>query len=367
MKVIFVWYCFSLSVLLQPWNVCAQYTIHGTVKGNVTGNVLLISSSHDKKDTLAIAEIKNGRFTIKGGINEITCATLVIDGMLSAQLFLENNEVFNVEFESMKAPEVFGGGWNQHLSREFRKIEEKKILNLRGFVPRLAEAYAQKDSLAIDKIQEERTSVLEKSQEEKENFYQEYGETFFVLHDLARRAFGMSVDDVRKAFDRFSDELKATSPGRYIANLLPKLAKIAIGAVVPDFISTTSSGGKISLYEVKSKVKLIDFWSSNCGRCRVENRLIRPIYEQYHDKGFEVIGYSLDTKRDLWLEAIAEDKLPWIQVSDLGGLKMKFMIENYGIWSLPANLLVDKDNKVIARNITSEELGKLLPKLLEKD
>ena len=56
-----------------------------------------------------------------------------------------------------------------------------------------------------------------------------------------------------------------------------------------------------------------------------------------------------------------------IQVSDLGGLKMKFMIENYGIWSLPANLLVDKDNKVIARNITSEELGKLLPKLLEKD
>ncbi len=345
-------------------NVNAQYTINGYVKEKKIGDVLLIQDSHDRKDTLAMTEIKGGQFTIRGEVKEVTCAYLIIEGMLGAQLFLENNKIYDVEFESMKTPRVSGGGLNQHLSEEFRKIEEKKMLGLRAIAPRSAQAYAQKDSLAIVRIQNERAKMLEKSEEEKEDFYFKYGDAFFVLHDLARRALGMSVNDVKKAFDRFPDELKITAPGRYITGLLPKLAKIAIGAVVPDFISTALSGEEMSLYEIKSKVKLIDFWSSSCGRCRVENRLIRPIYEQYHEKGFEVIAYSLDTKRDLWLKAIEEDELPWVQVSDLGGQKMKVMIENYGIWSLPANLLVDKNNKVIARNITSEELEKLLSSLL---
>ena len=358
-------YCFLLGFILLCWNVQAQYTINGKVEGENDGRAFLIKRSYqDTADTLAKVDVKEGKFTMKGRVDEIICASLVVEGMLGTQLFLENGNVFDVKFIPMKMPAVEGGGQNQQLSREYMNIETEKMMKLRDVTSRRVKASMVRDSVSLGNIREEQEKIIQKSEERKNAFLKQNGNTFFVLHDLARRALGMNVDDVREAFDLCSNELKATAPGKYITALLPKLAKIAIGATVPDFISTTPEGKEVALYSVKSKVKLIDFWSSNCGRCRVENRLTVPIYEKYHTLGFDVISYSLDKKRELWLKAIADDRLPWTQVSDLGGKNVKIVTLNYGIWSLPANLLVDENNKVIARNITSGELEKLLPKLL---
>ncbi|WP_099292810.1 TlpA disulfide reductase family protein [Butyricimonas sp. Marseille-P3923] len=359
-----IYCCCLLGFVLIACSLQAQYTINGSVEGMSTGRALLVGDIYEGRDTLTKVEIKDGKFTMNGRVDEVSCAFLVVEGRMGVRLFLENNEVFDVRFKLKEAPEVRGGGRNQQLNREFMQIEEKKMLKLHDTGREFAEASKNRDTVAIREIREKQARILEELEQEKSIFLKRHGNTFFVLHDLARRALGMSAGDVQEAFDLCCDELKTTLPGKYITALLPKLAKIAVGATVPDFVSITPEGKEVSLYGIRSRIKLIDFWSSNCGRCREENRATRPIYERYHARGFEVISYSLDTKRELWLKAIADDKLPWIQVSDLGGQKMKIMIENYGIWSLPANLMVDENNRVIARNITSEELEKVLPKFL---
>lgn len=358
---------YSLLLILGLLNCNAQekYTINGIVNGGDGHKAFLTVTSYDDTvDTLAKVDIKGGVFTIKGHVDEVTSAYLAVEGMLGAMLLLENGCVYNVTFQPREMPMDEGGGRDQQLRREFIAITMKSNIKLSEMSPRVAKAFTSHDTLEIRKIREEQALIMNEIEKEKTAFLKRHGNTFFALQDLARRALGMNADDVKTAFDLCDDKLKATAPGRYIAALLPKLAKIAVGATVPDFVSTTPEGKEVSLYSIRPKIKLIDFWSSNCGRCRRENRLTVPIYEKYHDRGFDVISYSLDTKRDLWLRAIAEDRLPWTQVSDLGGQKMKMVTQNYGIWSLPANLLVDENNKVIARNITSEDLEILLPKLL---
>lgn len=92
--------------------------------------------------------------------------------------------------------------------------------------------------------------------------------------------------------------------------------------------------------------------------------MIKPLYEQYHAKGFDAISYSIDRKREAWVNAVEKDALPWVQVSDLDADKAKVISEMYGVYLLPTTLLVDENNRVIARNVKSSELKELLAKLL---
>lgn len=78
-----------------------------------------------------------------------------------------------------------------------------------------------------------------------------------------------------------------------------------------DFMLNTPEGDSFSLYGVKSKLKLIDFWASYCGPCRVENAHVMALYHEFHSKGFEVISISSDTRVKDWMRAIAEDQLVW--------------------------------------------------------
>ena len=359
--------CCSVFLVLGllSCNTREMYTINGIVNGGDGSKAFLAVISYDNTvDTLARVDIKGGLFTIKGHVDELTNASLAVEGMLGTMLLLENGKVYNVTFRPRETPVDEGGGRDQQLRREFIALDMKKNTKLREMGPRMAKAFTSHDTVEIRKIREEQAMMINEIEGEKVAFLKQHGNTFFALQNLARRALGMNATDVKTAFDLCDDELKSTALGKYIEAILPKLAKIAVGATVPDFTSTTPEGESVSLYSVKSKIKLIDFWSSGCGQCRRENRLILPLYNQYHVQGFDVISYSLDTKHDLWVNAIAQDQLPWTQVSDLGGTKTKSVNQNYGIWSLPANLLVDENNKVIARNISSKELEVLLPKLL---
>jgi thiol-disulfide isomerase/thioredoxin len=143
------------------------------------------------------------------------------------------------------------------------------------------------------------------------------------------------------------------------------LEKTAGGKKAIDITATTPDGKSVSLMQMKGKVTLIDFWASWCGPCRKENPNVLKVYNMFHDKGFNILGVSLDDKADAWKGAIMEDGLPWVHVSDLKGWQSK-PAKDYAIQAIPQTILIDANGTILAKNLTSAELEAKLTQLLGK-
>ncbi len=135
------------------------------------------------------------------------------------------------------------------------------------------------------------------------------------------------------------------------------------GAVAPDFEGVTPEGDTLRLSDLRGKVVLIDFWASWCGPCRRENPHVVRAYQKYKDKGFDIIGVSLDRDRNRWLAAIESDGLTWHHVSDLKGWQSA-IAGLYGVRSIPHAVLLDREGRIVAIKLRGPQLEQHLERLL---
>jgi len=166
--------------------------------------------------------------------------------------------------------------------------------------------------------------------------------------------------------ERLLKELKAGDEAA-IANLQQQVAgmrSFTIGAEAPDFAQATPEGKMLKLSELRGKVVLIDFWASWCGPCRRENPNVVRMYQQYKDKGFEILGVSLDRDRQRWLDAIQQDGLTWLHVSDLQQWS-NAVAQMYGVSSIPHTVLLDAEGRILARNLRGEALEHKLAEIFK--
>ena len=168
-------------------------------------------------------------------------------------------------------------------------------------------------------------------------------------------------------------DLSEKNPAFLQVSLLNRLNKAIkgwknqkVGAEVLDFAMADTTGVERHLTEFvgKGKYVLVDFWASWCGPCRQEMPEVKKIYEQYKDKGFDIVGVSLDNNKKAWVGAINKMELPWHHISDLKGWQCEGAAV-YGINAIPATILYGPDGKVVAAGLRAHELAEKLAEVLK--
>ncbi len=137
----------------------------------------------------------------------------------------------------------------------------------------------------------------------------------------------------------------------------------AIGQPAPDFNVIDKENTEVNNKSFKGEYFLIDFWASWCVPCRKENPFLLKSYDLFHSKGFNILSISLDDRENFWQKAVKEDKLPWRQVCDFKVLKSPAVI-SFGVKVIPTNFLIDKNGKIIAKDLKGDQLINTLSKLL---
>lgn len=163
---------------------------------------------------------------------------------------------------------------------------------------------------------------------------------------------------------RYVEKYQKSQPeaAAQIGQLLKTSASFITGGEAPDFTMADREGKPVKLSDFRGKVMLVDFWASWCGPCRRENPHVVELYHKYHGKGFDVLGVSLDKTKEPWLAAIEKDGLLWHHVSDLKGWQ-NAAAQLYGVSSIPHTVLVDREGKIIARNLRGDQLSAKLAEI----
>lgn len=180
--------------------------------------------------------------------------------------------------------------------------------------------------------------------------------------------FEQQFDQYSALYKKIRDALIAQWPeNEFVKHIDGRLrSTLTAGMEAPDIEFADPDGNMRRLSDLRGNVVLIDFWASWCRPCRMENPNVVRLYNQYHDRGFEIFSVSLDNSRDAWIKAIKDDKLVWPNhVSDLRGWSSAAG-RLYGIQSIPSTVLIDREGKVLARNLRGQELENKLKEIFDK-
>ncbi len=350
----------AASMTLAACNAQSGYKVTGTVEGMPDGKAIIATVNGSSLDTLAKADVKNGSFEFTGNVSEPTGAYIMVIGQRGAIPFMLENA--NITISAGQAGLTVTGSEGQKIYDQFMAINataQQEAMKLQQEFQA-----ANGDQAKIQAIQEAYAKLMTDVQAKETELIKANPDSYVSAFVIASGMGQMEYEQLKERYNLLGEKAKAGAQGKAIAAQIAKLESTAIGQIAPNFTITTPEGESISLYDIKGKVKLIDFWASWCGPCRGENPHVVEIYKEYHPKGLEIFGVSLDNNKEAWVKAIADDGLVWKHGSDLKGWQSA-PAQLYSVTGIPHTVLLDENNKIIAKNLRGDELKQKIAELLK--
>ena len=365
----------------------AGYVLKGEFKGAGNGRAVLLMSSEGQRVISDTVEMKGGKFVFEGEVPDAGWATVVVEPEgkegVRMMLALENSRI------------EMRGDWN-NLGMD--ENEELAVLGMQIIGSKNQDVYEQVEGQykAVKELPEftKFAEILEKVLETPEiledtTFYWEYKKGYdvwiarvkkeqlkimaanpsveMVAYELGYMKDNMTLEQLEQAFGQFDVKVQQSKWGKAIRESIELRQRIEPGRLAPEFTLARRDSSLVSLADYRGKVVVLDFWASWCRPCRASFPWVREFYEEYREKGVEIIGVSIDENKASWEKALDEERLPWPQVIDeiekgrsrVGGL--------YHVLAVPMFVVVDKEGKIVVRaHMEKKELSAVVEKVLGK-
>lgn len=214
-----------------------------------------------------------------------------------------------------------------------------------------------------------RAKVYAEVEEIRKGLLEQNKNNLLGVEALQQAAYEMTGKELQETIASFSPEMQATEAMKPLVEMAEKKVMTDVGQPYIDFEQADKEGTMVSLKSVienpANKYVLIDFWASWCGPCMAEVPALKAAYDEYHKKGFEIFGVSLDNKKEAWEAAIKNKELNWLHVSDLQGWQ-NAAADLYGVRSIPANYLVEcATGKIVGVNLRGEAVAEKVAEYLK--
>jgi len=341
--------------------------IEGYIEGIQGGELILVQSlmSNSIETVDTIIPDADGCFTVGPNIPKIGFYRIFINNNNFVNLILEPNDtlLFSANVEDLEGSYVIEG------NEEAQKLKELNDM-LNAYVDKID---SLNNLVGIAKSQQYYNEVafLMSAQEELQMNTGKKMRAFVVGNSTYLASLSavqkLDPDGDFELFVKVKDDLEPKIGGtelhKGLSDQIAVWKKAQIGSEMLDITLNNPEGEPIKLFEQLGEITLVDFWASWCRPCRGENPNIVKAYEKYKSKGFTVVGVSLDEDAELWKRAIKQDNLTWTHMSDLK-LWNSAVVAQYNISSVPASFLVDKNGKILAKNLRGAALDLKLMQLL---
>lgn len=320
----------------------SELTIKGKTDGE-TENIYVVANGG--KDTLAVVPVVNGAFT----------ATVPVEEPGFLYIREENGALGAVVAEPGKVQYEMADKQFKATGTKLNDIYEKYREDSRAL-------YDDYRNAADDAAKEK---AAEKINDLDMDFLEDNFSNWLGVYALTQFQYDMTPEEIFEAIDNLDPKFADNKDVVKIKGRAQTMMKASVGNPYMDIKLPSPKGNEISLSETvaANKYVLLDFWASWCGPCMGEVPYLVKDYAEYHPKGFEIFGVSLDRTAEPWVKAIEDNKMDWIHVSDLKYWDCAPAGE-YGVYSIPANFLIDSNGTIIARNLRGEALGAKLAELL---